>query len=81
MHRPEEIAMSPDFDPEYVFSIHKPTPEKIHHHEAIHEAAKQFAAVVIAHTPDSADQRAALRLLREAAMMANAAIALDGRLK
>jgi hypothetical protein len=80
MHRPEEIAMT-DFDPEYVFSHHAPTPEKIHHYDAIHEAAKRFAAVIIAHTPDSTDQRAALRLLREAAMMANAAIALDGRLK
>ena len=71
---------APDFDPEYVFSHHAPTPEKLHHYDAIHEGAKRFAQVILANTPAGADQRAALRLLREAAMMANAAVALDGRL-
>jgi len=70
-----------DFDPEYVFTHHTPTPDKIHHHEEIHAAAKRFAQVILAHTPPGADQAAALRLLREATMTANAAIALDGRLK
>lgn len=69
------------FDPEYVFSHHDQTPEKIVHYDAIHAGAKQFAEVILAHTPTSSDRSAALRLLREAAMMANAAIALDGRLK
>jgi phosphomannomutase len=74
--------MSPaDFDPDYVFTHHHPTPEKLHHYEAIHAAAKHFAAVILANTPPSADQTAALRLLREATMTANAAIALDGRLR
>jgi len=71
----------PDFDPEYVFSHHQPTPTKLADHDAIHAGAKQFAQVILAHTPACSDQTAALRLLREAAMMANAAIALDGRLK
>jgi hypothetical protein len=71
----------PDFDPEYVFSHHAPTPGKLADHDAIHAAAKQFAATILAHTPPCSDQSTALRLLREAAMMANAAIALDGRLK
>jgi hypothetical protein len=71
----------PDFDPAYVFSHHTPTPEKLVHHDAIHAGAKQFAAIILAHTPPSRDQTAALLLLREAAMMANAAVALDGRLK
>jgi len=71
----------PDFDPEYVFSHHAPTPDKLAHYEAIHVAAKQFAQVILSHTPASSDQSAALRLLREAAMMANAAVALEGRLK
>jgi hypothetical protein len=71
----------PEFDPEYVFSHHTPTPEKLIHHDAVHAAAKRFAEVILAHTPASRDQTAALRLLREASMMANAAIALDGRLK
>jgi hypothetical protein len=71
----------PDFDPEYVFAHHPPTPAKVAHHEALHAGAKQFAEIILAHTPPSSDQSAALRLLREASMMANAAIALDGRLK
>jgi hypothetical protein len=71
----------PDFDPEYVFSHHSPTPEKLVHYDAIHAAAKHFSEVILAHVPASADRTAALQLLREAAMTANAAIALDGRLK
>jgi len=71
----------PDFDPHYVFTHHSQTPEKMVHHEAIHAGAKTFAETILAHTPSCSDQSAALRLLREAAMMANAAIALDGRLK
>jgi hypothetical protein len=70
-----------EFDPEYVFSHHNPTPEKLADYEAIHAGAKRFAEVILAHTPASGDRNSALRLLREAAMMANAAIALDGRLK
>lgn len=70
-----------DFDPEYVFTHHPPTPEKVRHYDAVHAAAKQFAQVILENTPAGSDQNAALRLLREAAMMANAAIALDGRLK
>ncbi len=71
----------PDFDPEFVFSHHTPTPEQLIDHDAVHAGAKRFAEIILAHTPPSADQSAALRLLREAAMMANAAIALHGRLK
>ena len=71
----------PDFDPEYVFAHHAPSPEKLSHHDAVHAGAKRFAEIILAHTPPSSDQTAALRLLREAAMMANAAIALEGRLK
>jgi hypothetical protein len=70
-----------DFDPDYVFTHHAPTPEKLHHYDAIHAAAKRFAQVILENTPAGADQATALRLLREATMMANAAVALDGRLK
>ncbi|HXN30751.1 MAG TPA: hypothetical protein VN894_02775 [Polyangiaceae bacterium] len=71
----------PEFDPEYVFTHHNQTPEKLVHHDAVHAGAKRFAEIILAHTPPSRDQTSALLLLREAAMMANAAIALDGRLK
>jgi hypothetical protein len=71
----------PDFDPEYVFSHHAPTPEKLAHYDAIHSGAKRLAEILLAHTPPSGDQTTALRLLREASMIACAAVALDGRLK
>jgi hypothetical protein len=70
-----------DFDPEYVFSHHPATPAKHADYDAIHEGAKQFAQVILAHVPPCSDRAAALRLLREASMMACAAVALDGRLK
>ena len=70
-----------DFDPEYVFSHHRATPEQLAHYDAIHTAAKRFAEVLLAHVPACDDRAAALQLLRESAMTACAAIALDGRLK
>lgn len=68
-----------NFDPDYVFHHHHATPEKVASYNAIHASAQAFAEVILAQTPEGADQDAALRLLRETAMMANAAIALDGR--
>jgi len=59
-----------DFDPEYVFSHHSATPEKLASYEAVHAAAKQFAAVILKSVPDSADRDSVLHLLREASMLA-----------
>jgi hypothetical protein len=70
----------PDFDPEYVFAHHHATAEQLAHYGAIHEAAKRFAAVILAHTPRSTDQMTALQLLRETSMIACSAVALEGRL-
>src|SRR5262249_38266141 len=70
-----------DFDPEYVFSHHDATPEKLAHYDAIHVGAKRFAEVILANVPAAADRSAALQLLRESTMTACAAVALDGRLK
>ena len=72
--------MSVPFDPEYVFSHHTATPAKLADYDAIHTGAKRFAEIVLAHTPPGEDQATALRLLRESAMIACAAVALDGRL-
>jgi hypothetical protein len=47
--------------------------------EAIRSAARTFAEVLIANTPLSADQTAAVRKLRECVMTANASIALGGK--
>jgi hypothetical protein len=68
------------FDPEHVFRYHAPTAEQVARYARIREAAKVLAYTILADTPASADQSAALRLVREAVMTANAAVALNGRL-
>lgn len=70
-----------EFDPEYVFSHHSATPEKLARYEAIHAGAKQFAAVILEHVPECSDRHATLRLLRETSMLACSAVSLEGRLK
>lgn len=62
-----------------VFSYHAPEAGQPAQYEAIRAAAKQFAQVLIANTPQSADQTAAIRKLRECVMTANASIALKGQ--
>jgi tryptophanyl-tRNA synthetase len=73
--------LNSEFDPEYVFTHHSATPEKLRQYGVVHDAAKQFARVLLENVPASGDRDSALRLLRESAMMACAAISLDGRLK
>ena len=68
------------FDPEYV-SHHHATPEKLAKYERIHVSAKQFATTILEHVPECDDRLAVLQLLREASMLACAAVALEGRLK
>jgi hypothetical protein len=70
-----------EFDPEYVFSHHRATPEKLESYAAIHKAAQHFAETLLKHVPACEDRTVALQYLREASMMACAAISLDGRLK
>lgn len=45
---------------------------------AINDAALSFARVVLRSTPKGSDQSAAIRMIREARMTANAAIACRG---
>jgi hypothetical protein len=66
-------------DVEDLFSYHAPKDDQPQKYEAVRAAAKVFAKVLIANTPSSADQTAAVRLLRQAVMTANASIALEGR--
>jgi len=70
-----------DFDPNYVFSHHSATPEKLAHYDAIHAGAKHFAEVILEQVPEGSDRTAVLQLLREASMLACAAVSLDGRLR
>lgn len=70
-----------NFDPEYVFSHHHATPQKLADFEAIHAGAKDFAKVILDHVPECADRLAVLQLLREASMLACSAVSLEGRFK
>lgn len=63
---------------ETVFTYHPPNDEQKVCYQNIREAAKVFAKVVYENTPQSADQSAALRKIREAVMTANASVALNG---
>ena len=63
-----------------IFTYHKPSAEQLPKYEAIRAKAKELGQVIVDNTPGCADQTAAIRLLREAVMTANAAIALDGKL-
>lgn len=60
------------------FKYHPPTSETLPKFAAINQAAKNFAEVVLQNCPSSADRSAAIRLIRDARMTANAAIALNG---
>jgi hypothetical protein len=60
------------------FTYHRPTPEQPAVYEALREAGRVFASVIVQNTPPSADQSAAVRLVREAVFTANAAIACGG---
>lgn len=63
---------------ESIFTYHAPDPLQIVALKAVRESAKALAHVILDDVPQCADQQAALRLLREAVMTANAAIVLHG---
>ncbi len=62
-----------------LFTYHPPEGTDAENFAKISAAAKAFAEVVVASTPRSADQSAAIRKIREARMTANAAIACRDR--
>jgi hypothetical protein len=62
-----------------VFTYHPPTEIQREQYNTIRTAAHDFAFIILDNTPTCADQQAALRLLREAVMTANAAVALNGK--
>ena len=64
-------------DIEDLFTYHAPKEGQPERYQAIREAAKNLATVIVGNTPTSADQSAAIRHLREAVMTANASIALE----
>lgn len=64
---------------EDMFTYHPPSPDQLPKYQNIRQAAKAFALVLIENTPESADQSATIRLLRQTVMSANQAIALGGK--
>jgi hypothetical protein len=64
-------------DVDNLFTYHAPTGDQPARYSRIRAAAKTLASTILANTPKSADQTAAIRKLRECVMTANAAIALE----
>jgi len=60
------------------FTYHAPGADDLPKYQAIREAGKAFAAVIVANAPVSPDTTAAVRKVREAVMTANQAIACKG---
>ena len=58
-----------------LFTYHAPTPEQVEKYAKINEAVRAAARVILQECPPNPDRTAAIRLLREARMTANASIA------
>ncbi len=58
-----------------LFTYHAPTAEQVGMYARINDAARAFARVLLIECPTSPDLSAAIRLVREARMTANASIA------
>ena len=65
---------------EDVFTYHSPDDQQIEDLKAVRHDAKRLARTVLERAPNCADTQAGLRLLREAVMTFNAAIALKGKI-
>lgn len=63
---------------EAFFTYHAPTDEDKAKYDEINKAALAFAATVMGLCPKGPDRSAAVRMIREARMTANAAIACRG---
>lgn len=61
-----------------LFKYHPPTLETVPKFQAINQAAKNFAEIVLQNCPPSFDRKAAIDKIIEAKMTANASIALNG---
>lgn len=59
------------------FRYYEPQPGQPERYAAIRDAGRALALAIATHAPQSADQMAAIRKVREAVMTANAAIACE----
>jgi hypothetical protein len=62
----------------HLFADHPPSPEQLPKYGLLRQRGLELAELIRIVTPPGADQRAAIRLVREAVMTAHAAIATDG---
>jgi hypothetical protein len=62
---------------EDLFTYHAPKPGQPERYDNIRQAAKHLAKVIIANTPEGADQIQSILAVRSATMFANASIALE----
>jgi len=60
-------------------TYYAPEGNEISSYQAIRDAARLFAKIIVDNTPPSADQTAAIRKVREAVATANMAIACKGK--
>jgi len=66
-------------DLNHLFKHHPPVnADQIERYKRVREAGKAFAEVILAETPGCADQTVAIRKVREAVWVSNAAIACYG---
>jgi len=62
-----------------VFKYHPPeNDDQLKSYDRLRQEAKNLAQAILEETPTCGDQQAAIRLVREAVMTANAAVALKG---
>ena len=62
-----------------LFTYHAPNEEQIAKYAAIRDKAKEFALVLDANCPPSADRTFAMRQLQDCVMTANRSIACNGK--
>jgi len=72
MHPSNEVTLD---NVKALFTYHRPTATTIPKFEAINAAALALAEAILKNAPDCADRDAAIRLVTQARMQANAAIA------
>jgi len=74
--------MTPDYNGrnyslQHQFSYHAPKGTQIERYQKLRDKALEFAELIMACCPHSADRSAAIRKVREAVMTANASIAIN----
>ena len=76
IHPSNDMSGTPE-SLEALFTYHAPTGDQPERYTRINDAAKYFAKVVAENCPPCADRTTAIRLIRNARMTANSAIALE----